>query len=89
MKNLRWLYEGKIRKDDFIPTEDQFVEYEKDIIVAKKEKDGCKVEFIIKNNEVIAAVMNDETYKIENEKLSPENSQLAYNDFNSCNFSLY
>jgi len=82
MKNLRKVYESKISKNDFIPTEDQFLDFEKDITTEIKEDDSCKVVFVLHNNNLIGALCTDETLGMDNDKLDMENVKLAYNDFN-------
>jgi len=81
MKNLRKVYENKIRKDDFIPTEEQLVEYEKDITSETKEDDGCKVVFVFYKKELIGALCTDESLDMEDSKLDTENTNAAYADF--------
>ena len=82
MKAFRKVYENKINNaNGFIPTEEQFTEYEKDIRIETKDQDGCKIEFILKNNVLIGALITDELLNAEQQKMNEKNYILAYNDF--------
>ena len=49
----------------------------------QKEGDGCKVEFVFHNSELIGAICNDANLGLDNENLDMENTTKAYNDFNA------
>ena len=83
MKKFRKTYESKIRQDDFIPTEEQFTNYEQDLRIEVKELDGCKIEFVLKQEELIGALLTDPEFKAENEKMDSENMLAAWNNFES------
>ena len=68
MEKFRKIYENKISNNDFIPTEEEFKEYEKDIQIETKEKDGCRIEFVLKTNILIGALMTDELCGMEDSK---------------------
>ena len=88
MKKFRKVYEAKAAEAAgldpmYIPSESDFEEFEKGISVDIKEADGCKVEFIFHNSELIGAICNDPNLGLKNEILDMDNTKMAYSDFNS------
>lgn len=83
MKRFRKVYEGKIRQDDFIPTEKQFENYEQDLRIEVKEQDGCKIEFVLKQDVVIGALLTDLEFNTKNENMDSENVLMAWDNFDA------
>jgi len=82
VKKFRGIYDNKIKKKNVRITNKQYEEFEKNCIIEIKEKEGCRVEFLIHDSEIICAMMYEEAFEIVDYILDKTTYIYAYTNFN-------